>query len=165
MAIEQESRVRWDSEGEMLQSFIHLILFTLWCVSCTCLTCLQVISGKLYAGPEVDVWSCSVILYALLCGSLPFDDDNIPNLFKKIKVVLHLVWFSWEKLYWVFVSPLHAVSSGPAWQKRKVEVVYYSLALVVNKNLFSSFWIWCYYSLCAHEECNKMHIYPCCRNS
>ncbi|WVZ72094.1 LOW QUALITY PROTEIN: hypothetical protein U9M48_020607 [Paspalum notatum var. saurae] len=45
----------------------------------------QVISGKLYAGPEVDVWSCGVILYALLCGTLPFDDENIPILFKKIK--------------------------------------------------------------------------------
>ncbi|XP_027351423.1 SNF1-related protein kinase catalytic subunit alpha KIN10-like [Abrus precatorius] len=45
----------------------------------------EVISGKLYAGPEIDVWSCGVILYFLLCGTLPFYDENIPNLFKKIK--------------------------------------------------------------------------------
>jgi serine/threonine protein kinase len=35
---------------------------------------MKVISGKLYAGPEVDVWSCGVILYALLYGSLSFDE-------------------------------------------------------------------------------------------
>lgn len=46
---------------------------------------LWVISGKLYAGPEVDVWSCGVVLYALLCGALTFHDENIPNLLRNIK--------------------------------------------------------------------------------
>ncbi|CAG8650278.1 9992_t:CDS:10, partial [Racocetra persica] len=44
----------------------------------------EVISGRLYAGPEVDVWSCGVILFVMLCGRLPFDDEYIPTLFKKI---------------------------------------------------------------------------------
>ncbi|KRZ29397.1 5'-AMP-activated protein kinase catalytic subunit alpha-2, partial [Trichinella pseudospiralis] len=45
----------------------------------------EVISGQLYAGPEVDIWSCGIILYAFLCGTLPFDDEHVPSLFRKIK--------------------------------------------------------------------------------
>lgn len=51
----------------------------------------EVISGKLYAGPEVDIWSCGVIVYALLCGTLPFDDESIPYLFRKIKGGIYIL--------------------------------------------------------------------------
>jgi maternal embryonic leucine zipper kinase len=36
-------------------------------------------------GAEADLWSMGVLLYALLCGYLPFDDDNINFLYKKIQ--------------------------------------------------------------------------------
>lgn len=42
----------------------------------------------LIAGAEVDIWSMGVLLYALLCGYLPFDDNNIENLYKKILVII-----------------------------------------------------------------------------
>lgn len=45
----------------------------------------EVISDNLYAGPGVDVWSCGVILYALLCGTLPFDDESSLNVRGKVQ--------------------------------------------------------------------------------
>jgi len=42
------------------------------------------IAGKKYNGLSVDIWSCGVILYAMLCGYLPFEDPNTTELYKKI---------------------------------------------------------------------------------
>jgi carbon catabolite-derepressing protein kinase len=44
----------------------------------------EVIRGGLYTGPEIDVWSAGVILYVMLCGRLPFEDDDVQALFTKI---------------------------------------------------------------------------------
>ncbi|XP_033230072.1 maternal embryonic leucine zipper kinase-like isoform X2 [Belonocnema kinseyi] len=44
----------------------------------------ELILGKKYLGSQVDIWSMGVLLYALLCGFLPFDDNSIENLYKKI---------------------------------------------------------------------------------
>ncbi|KAM4638952.1 maternal embryonic leucine zipper kinase isoform 5-T8 [Amazona ochrocephala] len=44
----------------------------------------ELIQGKAYIGSEADIWSMGVLLYALLCGYLPFDDDNVMALYRKI---------------------------------------------------------------------------------
>uniref|UniRef100_A0A5S6R2S6 non-specific serine/threonine protein kinase n=1 Tax=Trichuris muris TaxID=70415 RepID=A0A5S6R2S6_TRIMR len=46
----------------------------------------ELISGKEYCGNEADIWSMGVLLYTLLCGRLPFDDDNVTVIYKKILV-------------------------------------------------------------------------------
>ncbi|TRZ14803.1 hypothetical protein HGM15179_012298 [Zosterops borbonicus] len=44
----------------------------------------ELIQGKAYIGSEADIWSMGVLLYALLCGFLPFDDDNVMAVYRKI---------------------------------------------------------------------------------
>lgn len=45
----------------------------------------ELISGKQYLGSEADIWSMGVLLYALLCGYLPFDDEKLSQLYRKIQ--------------------------------------------------------------------------------
>lgn len=56
----------------------------------------ELLNAKVYTGPEVDVWSFGVVLYVLVCGKVPFDDQNMPALHAKIKrgFVEYPVWLS-----------------------------------------------------------------------
>lgn len=42
------------------------------------------IGGHRYLGIRVDLWSAGVILFACLCGYLPFEHENTSALYKKI---------------------------------------------------------------------------------
>ena len=49
-----------------------------------CYAAPEMIAGKKYQGLQVDIWSCGVIMYAMLCGYLPFEDKNTKKLYQKI---------------------------------------------------------------------------------
>lgn len=49
-----------------------------------CYAAPEMIAGHKYHPPLVDIWSCGVILFALVCGYLPFEDQNHAELYKKI---------------------------------------------------------------------------------
>uniref|UniRef100_A0AAZ3NWD5 Maternal embryonic leucine zipper kinase n=1 Tax=Oncorhynchus tshawytscha TaxID=74940 RepID=A0AAZ3NWD5_ONCTS len=53
-------------------------------MTCCAYAAPELIQGKAYIGSEADVWSMGVLLFALLCGYLPFDDDNCMVLYRKI---------------------------------------------------------------------------------
>jgi len=49
-----------------------------------CYAAPEMIAGKQYVGPSADMWSMGVILFALVCGFLPFEDQNTTALYRKI---------------------------------------------------------------------------------
>ncbi|KAL1685465.1 hypothetical protein GGG16DRAFT_129398 [Schizophyllum commune] len=58
----------------------------------------ELLNARVYTGPEVDVWSFGVVLYVLVCGKVPFDDQSMPALHAKIKrgLVEYPMWLSAE---------------------------------------------------------------------
>ena len=60
----------------------------------------ELVSGRNYIGSEADIWSMGVLLYALLCGFLPFDDENISSLYRKIQMGVY------EKPVWLTLGSL-----------------------------------------------------------
>jgi len=62
---------------------------------------MQFLSPYLLSGKTVDMWSIGVITYTLLGGYPPFHDDNMKNLFKKIR----RGDYKFHPKYWDKVSP------------------------------------------------------------
>ncbi|CAE6425105.1 unnamed protein product [Rhizoctonia solani] len=46
----------------------------------------EIVAGQAYHGASSDIWSCGVVLFALLTSRLPFDHPDIRVLLKKVKV-------------------------------------------------------------------------------
>lgn len=63
----------------------------------------ELLQARQYTGPEVDVWSFGIVLYVLVCGKVPFDDQSMPQLHAKIKrgIVDYPQWLSAGKLRFI----------------------------------------------------------------
>ena len=49
-----------------------------------CFAAPEMLQGMKYCGEISDIWSCGVVLFSMLCGHLPFEDDSIARLYQKI---------------------------------------------------------------------------------
>lgn len=75
----------------------------------------ELLQARQYTGPEVDIWSFGIVLYVLVCGKVPFDDQSMPQLHAKIKkgVVDYPSWLSPGKVSsLVFDAPNYYTDNG-----------------------------------------------------
>lgn len=49
-----------------------------------CYAAPELIKGLEYVGQKADIWSAGVVLFCLVCGHLPFEDQNTQSLYQKI---------------------------------------------------------------------------------
>ena len=49
-----------------------------------CYAAPEMIKGNFYKGINIDIWSSGIILYAMICGYLPFEDSKNDLLYEKI---------------------------------------------------------------------------------
>ena len=49
-----------------------------------CYAAPEMVTGQKYMGDTVDIWSSGIVLYSMVCGYLPFEDDDQTVLFHKI---------------------------------------------------------------------------------
>lgn len=49
-----------------------------------CYAAPEMVLGQKYEGKKIDIWSSGIILFAMLNGYLPFEDDNTSVLYQKV---------------------------------------------------------------------------------
>lgn len=70
----------------------------------------EVITGQKYCGTEVDVWSLGVLLFTLIAGTLPFDDQHMPSLVAKVKTANYVIPFHVPELVSDLIKKLIVVN-------------------------------------------------------
>ena len=93
----------------------------------------EILEGKQYHGSDVDIWSCGIVLYAMLVGRTPFDDVDVPSILRNIKagrfdMPSYLSAEAQDLLSSMLqVNPTHRITMDRIWRHplvKKYDIVY-----------------------------------------